>query len=389
MLAFGTWLCRRGTSSKSCGVAYQKACQLLMNFDHVDFQYVPRNRNTLADRLANISMDIDTAIYALLRKGSDKSGVTDRDALRTLVKAAKINKNQGVLDMLLESFEFPLLMCVLLNRVMALTPEQLLVRLESKAAHMGDPNPTLVQKVRKIVSTGIPADIMQHVGAAIMDSRYSRMDMAKLRRDAALVRRKHPELQGIVQQQQQMQVGQVKHYSQVSVAGSAAGSSAQLSPAGSCLKLQMQQRSLPLFAAWGHQRELQGLVQQQQQMNCGQVRHYSQLPAWQLNEELSATGSSRHPQQWSLLWCAAMMHQQEPQHAVRLPQQHVEQQHCSWDEWHPHPHSSSRGSSECGSSTQRAVQGVQNLVRWTAAAADLSGPCGALRRLLPACRYIR
>lgn len=44
---------------------------------------------------------MDTAIYALLRKGirdesaaTGATGISDRDALRALVKAAKISKNQ-------------------------------------------------------------------------------------------------------------------------------------------------------------------------------------------------------------------------------------------------------------------------------------------------------
>jgi hypothetical protein len=45
----------------------------------------------------------------------------------------------------LQFYPMPLLLVVLLQRVMAITPEQLLLRLQDKAARMGDPNPWLVQ----------------------------------------------------------------------------------------------------------------------------------------------------------------------------------------------------------------------------------------------------
>lgn len=52
---------------------------------------------------------------------------------------------QHVLELLISSYSFPLLLVVLLQRVMGITPEQLLARLSDKAAHLGDPNPWLVQ----------------------------------------------------------------------------------------------------------------------------------------------------------------------------------------------------------------------------------------------------
>jgi hypothetical protein len=42
-------------------------------------------------------------------------------------------------------YRLPLLAVVLLNRVMGITPHQLLERLQAKAVSMGDPNPWLVQ----------------------------------------------------------------------------------------------------------------------------------------------------------------------------------------------------------------------------------------------------
>lgn len=45
----------------------------------------------------------------------------------------------------MELYNLPLLLVVLLNRVMGITPDQLLLRLQAKAGSMGDPNPWLVQ----------------------------------------------------------------------------------------------------------------------------------------------------------------------------------------------------------------------------------------------------
>jgi hypothetical protein len=52
---------------------------------------------------------------------------------------------QHVLEVLLSKYSFPLLLVVLLQRVMALSPEALLERLQAKAQSMDDPNPWLVQ----------------------------------------------------------------------------------------------------------------------------------------------------------------------------------------------------------------------------------------------------
>eukprot|EP00879_Flechtneria_rotunda_P010815 GHRR01011302.1.p1 GENE.GHRR01011302.1~~GHRR01011302.1.p1 ORF type:complete len:615 (+),score=222.39 GHRR01011302.1:450-2294(+) len=189
---------RRGIATKEMSVAYQKAAKLLACFDHVDFQLVPREQNSLADRLASMSMDIDTALYALLRK--DERGVA---GLTALTKAARINKQQRTLELLVEMYSLPLLLVVLLQRVMAISPGQLLERLQDKAARLGDPNPWLVQEVRKLVQEGIPDHVMVHVGAAIMDSRY---------RSAACLK-KHA---GLLQQQQQLvssQLQQLRRYS--------------------------------------------------------------------------------------------------------------------------------------------------------------------------------
>jgi hypothetical protein len=52
---------------------------------------------------------------------------------------------QRLLEDALQFYPMPLLLVVLLHRVMGITPEQLLARLQDKAARMGDPNPWLVQ----------------------------------------------------------------------------------------------------------------------------------------------------------------------------------------------------------------------------------------------------
>jgi hypothetical protein len=52
---------------------------------------------------------------------------------------------QHVLEALLSQHSFPVLLVVLLHRVMSISPEQLLARLQAKALSMGDPNPWLVQ----------------------------------------------------------------------------------------------------------------------------------------------------------------------------------------------------------------------------------------------------
>lgn len=52
---------------------------------------------------------------------------------------------QHVLEVLLSQYSFPLLLVVLLQRVMSISPEQLLERLQAKAASLGDANPWLVQ----------------------------------------------------------------------------------------------------------------------------------------------------------------------------------------------------------------------------------------------------
>lgn len=41
-LVLDSMMYKRGRESKFLAVAYQRACQLLTNFDHVDFQWVPR-----------------------------------------------------------------------------------------------------------------------------------------------------------------------------------------------------------------------------------------------------------------------------------------------------------------------------------------------------------
>lgn len=53
--------------------------------------------------------------------------------------------NKMYLVDLLERYPMPLLLVVVLNRVMGVTPEQLLVRLQQKASSLEDPNPWLVQ----------------------------------------------------------------------------------------------------------------------------------------------------------------------------------------------------------------------------------------------------
>lgn len=52
---------------------------------------------------------------------------------------------QHVVEKLLQHYSFPLLLVVLVQRVMAVSPQQLLQRLQDKAANLGDPNPWLVQ----------------------------------------------------------------------------------------------------------------------------------------------------------------------------------------------------------------------------------------------------
>jgi hypothetical protein len=56
-------------------------------------------------------------------------------------------------------YNLPLLLVVLLNRVMGITPHQLLGRLQTKAASMGDPNPWLVQV--RFVGGSTPICILQ------------------------------------------------------------------------------------------------------------------------------------------------------------------------------------------------------------------------------------
>jgi hypothetical protein len=60
---------------------------------------------------------------------------------------------QHVLEVLLSQYSFPLLLVVMLQRVMSISPQQLLARLQAKAASMGDPNPWLVQ-VRRGAGAG-------------------------------------------------------------------------------------------------------------------------------------------------------------------------------------------------------------------------------------------
>jgi hypothetical protein len=52
---------------------------------------------------------------------------------------------QHVLEVLLSQYSFPLLVVVVLQRVMGISPQQLLARLQAKAESLGDPNPWLVQ----------------------------------------------------------------------------------------------------------------------------------------------------------------------------------------------------------------------------------------------------
>ncbi|WIA29900.1 hypothetical protein OEZ86_012369 [Tetradesmus obliquus] len=167
---------RRGISSKELGVSYHKACQLLAGFEHVDFQYIPREQNSLADRLAQMSMDIDTALHALLRTGG--GGVA---GLQLVTKAARLAKRQHVLEVLLSQYSFPLLLVVLLQRVMSISPEQLLERLQAKAASLGDANPWLVQEVRKVVEAGLP-DHAQQLGSVMLDSRRYALHSIRLLR---------------------------------------------------------------------------------------------------------------------------------------------------------------------------------------------------------------
>ncbi|KAF8066161.1 hypothetical protein HT031_002483 [Scenedesmus sp. PABB004] len=166
--------------ARDLAAAYSRASALLSCFDAVELQFIPRAANSLADRLASMSMDIDTALYALLRK--DERGVA---GLRVLTKAARMNKKQDVLELLMASYGLPLVAVVLLQRVMAITPAALLERLRDKAAHLGDPNPWLVQEVRQLAERGIPADVEAAVGSVVMDSRYKKDDLARLRRAAA------------------------------------------------------------------------------------------------------------------------------------------------------------------------------------------------------------
>jgi len=52
---------------------------------------------------------------------------------------------QAVLELMLSTYGFPLLLVVMLERMMSLSPQHLLSRLREKAIVMGDPNPRLVQ----------------------------------------------------------------------------------------------------------------------------------------------------------------------------------------------------------------------------------------------------
>ena len=185
-----------------------------------------RERNTLADRLASISLAVDTALYALLRTGD--TGLT---GMLMLTKAARLQRReastrkhpqhgspatrdcatgcpltctwtdrggacqiaccwgdvrhmiplprccitaQAVLEQLLSRYSFPLLVAVLVQRVTGITPPTLLARLEAKAAALGDPNPWLVQQVRQLAATGIPQDVLAAVGDSLMDARSAR-----------------------------------------------------------------------------------------------------------------------------------------------------------------------------------------------------------------------
>eukprot|EP00775_Hariotina_reticulata_P004362 gene4362-4615_t len=172
---------RRGITGRELYLQYHKASKLLMGFQHVDFQYICRNQNSLADRLANISMDLDTALFAVLR--TDSRGL---DGLRMINKAARMGKKSNVMELMLSTYSFPLLLVVMLERIMSLSPEHLLSRLRSKAAVMGDPNPWLVQEVAKLVTEGIPEQVKAEVGGLVMDSRFNPYDVARLRKAAVL-----------------------------------------------------------------------------------------------------------------------------------------------------------------------------------------------------------
>lgn len=64
---------------------------------------------------------------------------------------------QNVMELMLSTYSFPLLLVVMLERIMSLSPEHLLSRLRSKAAVMGDPNPWLVQVNRSTWSSTAPS----------------------------------------------------------------------------------------------------------------------------------------------------------------------------------------------------------------------------------------
>lgn len=66
---------------------------------------------------------------------------------------------QHLLESVLQLHPLPLLLVALLNRVMGISPEALLLRLQAKAASQGDPNPWLVQ-VRVGTHKALPCQIL-------------------------------------------------------------------------------------------------------------------------------------------------------------------------------------------------------------------------------------
>jgi hypothetical protein len=119
------------------------ATTLLQQLEHVEVLQIPRELNKAADRLANIALALDSALYAVLRKG-----LRGEAALGPVLKALKVQIAGSRVDRVLAEAaedDAAFLLVTLVSRVTGMSPGDVLARLETKASDMGDPNPWLVQ----------------------------------------------------------------------------------------------------------------------------------------------------------------------------------------------------------------------------------------------------
>eukprot|EP00877_Chromochloris_zofingiensis_P005499 jgi/Chrzof1/14950/Cz09g21260.t1 len=168
----------------------------MKNFEHVEFHPIAREYNYLADKLANISMDVDTALYAILRKDLPAD-----QAIQALMKAARVSSKSERAAKLLEQIDLSSFVVSFVRVIMNMSVDELLSRLEDKAARMGDRNASLVQEVRRIAYSSTQSSWSDAAAAALlMDGRDP---LARTKLNKALQQRLEQQQQQQPQEQQQ------------------------------------------------------------------------------------------------------------------------------------------------------------------------------------------